>query len=222
MPSLSITTSGDAPAKLRALSVAVQSRAGTSAGAASVRRAVQAHFLTLPTNQRGFPSSGFWAGAARSTVVKIDGEDTTVAATQVGVRRRFFGTGGSITPNQFGNSDAKYFAVPNQPETAGKYASDFPPDAFKFAFAQDENGQVHAALVPKGTALLSSRGENATKLYPLGTVMYWLYRTINQAPNPNVLPTEDELYAAYGQGLLSFIRARLHDPNAQIQIDEAL
>jgi hypothetical protein len=211
MPSLSISAHGDAQMKLRALSMAVQSRAGTNAGANAVKVAVQENFLEQPTNAKGFPSSGFWPGAARSVVKRVDGEDIVVAATQVGVRRRYFGTGGPITPNQYGNSTKKYFAVPNQAETYGKYASDYPKDSLKFVFAQDENGEIHAALVPRGETTVAARGDRSPTDYPLGTIMYWLFRTIDQAPNPDVLPTTEELYAAFGEGLLSYIRAKMHD-----------
>lgn len=92
--------------------------------APALTRHVQTHLLSNGKNKRGWPSTGFWAGAARATswqAVDSGGKNVSVviSVNQIGVRQRYYG--GRIAPVK-----ARALAIPISPVSYGHVPSDFP------------------------------------------------------------------------------------------------
>src|SRR4051794_32499117 len=77
------------------------------------------NFRAQPSNKMGFPSTGFWRDAVRSTNYRIEDDGAVVTVNKIGVRLRYFGTeglpGGVLRP-----VNAKMLAIPAHPDAYGK------------------------------------------------------------------------------------------------------
>lgn len=150
-------------------------------------------FLALPSNQNGWPSTGFWADAARATNYSLLPDGVMVSVNQQGVRQRY--QGGEIKP-----VNASYLTIPARVEAYGHRAGEF--DNLRLAFSRS-GGRVHPfALVEADATNISygrKRKDGSRKVTTEevgGLVMYWLVTSVNQPADENVLPPDNLIVAA--------------------------
>lgn len=153
---------------------------------------VKKHFLALPHNRRGWKPANFWPGAARSTNWQTVPDGVVISVNQIGVRQRY--QGGPIRP-----VNAKALAIPVAEQAYGKTPRDF-------------GGQLQVVVIKGKGAWLAlksfeqrpadkQKGRKKQQGPGLATVrerlqfLFKLCAGVEQAPNPNVLPTDEEIRA---------------------------
>lgn len=148
----------------------------------------QKWLLGMPANAMGWPSTGFYQDAARSTHFDAGLESVMVSISKQGMRQRY--EGGEIHQKPGG----PMLTIPARPEAYGHRAGDI-GRPLRFAVIDG-----HPALVGMGAvaSLLGTRasGKNKGKSKAIGekvetVVFYWLARSVNQSPNHGVLPPDD-------------------------------
>ena len=155
------------------------------------------HFRALDASRHKY-GKHFYSLAGDSISIRGSGGLALVSITQRGLRQRLYG--GMIVPK-----NAKFLTIPASPESYGKRASEFPE--LKLSKAMNPDGHLQWALVrPASTQLkfrrrLQGDGNIRMTVTPRamsagGEVVFWLVRKVNQAPDPTVLPSREELMAA--------------------------
>ncbi len=173
-----------------------------SAAGPACARLVQRHFRGLGTNKRGWPSTHFWARAARATFWSREPEGVMVSVNQIGVRQRWLG--GQIKP-----VNARALTIPVSPVAYGHRASEFPGlfllKTKKGAYLAQRG--VEGARAEKISAklrktLIHSMGGNANRRQRARlNILFKLSSGVDQAPDPNVLPAMTELSATATQAI---------------------
>lgn len=174
-------------------------RLGTGAGQ-DVAKTWQTALRGLGSNKRGWPTTHFWAGAARSVNWQASATGATVSCNQIGVRQRFHG--GRISP-----VNARALTIPISPISYGHVASDFPGlfllKTSKGAYlAQKQEGPQKGTKETKADKgkRLRGMGGNASRRITAGlNLLFKLSGGVNQAPDPRVVP-HDALAAAAVRG----------------------
>lgn len=150
---------------------------------------LRVHLRSLPTNKRGWPSTGFWESASRGTIgTANDDGSILLQVNKLGVRQRLYG--GPILP-----VEAKALAIPISPVSYGHLPREF-PGLFLLKTAKG------AYLVQAGTGISEKTGGevkgrrlggNSKRRQTAGlNFLFKLSGGVNQAPNPDVLPTNDQ------------------------------
>jgi hypothetical protein len=216
-----LTFQENATPVVRAIQRDVQSRAAAQAVGIGVRRVVRQWLRDLDSNRPskhaeelpGSQSTHYFAQAAQSvTAPEVAGNKVTISITQVGMRQRLLG--GPIQPVK-----GKYLTIPASGLSYGTRASEFTD--LRFAFVRDEDGFLRPALVAKQDAQYTGtvtergdavRGSTGKKLRPkkknpitIGDVIFWLVRSVNQAPDPGVIPGPDYIQAGAIEGLRAYL-----------------
>jgi hypothetical protein len=146
-----------------------------------VVKLIQDNFRTLPPNERGFPSTGFWQRAAEATQYEVVPDGVLISVNQVGVRQRFFG--GRIKPVL-----AEYLTIPAVAETYGCSATDFGNlKVIRGSFKTYWGSFAGLALVP------ADWDEKEVDRFG---VYFWLVSAVTQEENPDVLPADDDIFDA--------------------------
>jgi hypothetical protein len=162
------------------------SRLQASVGPA-VNKLTQQHLTGLGTNKRGWPSTHFWADARRSTHWRPEGSDAVVVGiAKIGVRQRYHG--GHIAPVNKGA-----LTIPLTPDAYGHVASDFPG----LFLLKTKKG---AYLVQHGEQF-TAKGNEKRKQESSLKFLFKLVAGVDQEPDPNVLPTDEEYAIAAGQAI---------------------
>jgi hypothetical protein len=155
----------------------------------AVKKLFQDHFLQLPPNKAGFPTTNFWPRAARATTYQVLNDGVVIRVDQTGVRQRLLG--GAILPG-----DGKtYLTIPATGAAYGHRAGEF---NLKFAIVADDSGFLRPALVAiRSVASQITRtrtGKYKHTADDLGEVVfYWLVRQVNQKPDSKVIPSQQEI-----------------------------
>lgn len=174
---------------LKAFSSAMRRSVAPAIGAAVVLL-FQQNFLSLGTNQQNFPSTGFWAGAARSCNYDVLADGVQINVNQQGVRQRL--QGGEIHAKP-----GHYLTIPARAEAYGKRAGEFTnlhavffktSHGFFAALAENQSQDVSFGRKKKDGSRTVKPGEERG-----GGVLFWLVRSVKQAGNPNVIPSADEI-----------------------------
>jgi hypothetical protein len=142
---------------------------------------IRDNFYSLPSNERGFPTTHFWQRAAEATRYEASKDEVRISVNQVGVRQRLLG--GDIDPVR-----AKFLTIPAIAETYGHRAADF--SNLKIArgpFQMYTGRLVSLALVP------ADWKPDESSPYSSKGVYFWLVRHVSQDPNLDVLPPDDEI-----------------------------
>ena len=144
-------------------------RAGSSARKLTAHvaaRCTQDHFGVLGGRRHRGGSCNYYAGAARSTVGRVDGNNIVVAVDHPGIALRRYG--GVIKPGP----GKKFLAIP---------AKDNPQ-------AQNNSprriGDIHFRK--------NASGGGGRLCDSTGRVFYWLVKKTTHKPDPSVLPTDDD------------------------------
>lgn len=158
------------------------------------------HLKRLPRNKRGWPSTKFWERAARATTWEPRQNGAiAVVVSLVGVRQRYLG--GHIAPVK-----ADALTIPISPLSYGKTVKDFPGSFL----LRTKKG----AYIVMATELGKGRRQQRRGVKNLRAALVFLFKlvdSVDQAPNPNVLPTPAEYRAtvfAAARERLAGIKAR--------------
>jgi hypothetical protein len=180
----------------------------------------QTHFLRNGKNKKGWPTTNFWARAAKATNWQATTEGVDIVVPQIGVRQRY--RGGMIRPVK-----KKFLTIPAVAEAYGKVASDFPGITFKMVMDL-ESGKMRPALVQKaGTVVgvkkvkrkahktedggMSLGSDQQITAQATGLVaLFWLARKVNQKADPSVMPDD----AAIGAELDRAVDALMRRPTS--------
>lgn len=152
---------------------------------------VKRHLLANGKNKRGWPSTNFWAQAARGTSWYANASDglVTVVINKIGVRQRLYG--GVIKPVR-----AKALAIPISPVSYGKLPSDF-PGLFLLATKKGaflaQRGETVAATGRKNKKGGDLGGNGRRRIKADLHILFKLQASVNQPADPSVIPTSDEL-----------------------------
>lgn len=149
----------------------------------------QRHLLSNGTNAKGWPSTHFWADAARGTSWTASEGGFTISINKIGVRQRYFG--GPIRP-----VSARALAIPINPVSYGHVPADFPGlfllKCASGAYLVQSNETVSDKT--GRTIGKSGKGGNAgRRLKSNLTFLFKLSAGVQQDPDPSVIPSEDEL-----------------------------
>lgn len=202
---LAINISDKATPDIKVLGEAMFSDSAKAAAGAKVVELVQERFLSLGTNKQGWPSTGFWAGAARSTHYVVQQDGVKISVSQQGVRQRFFG--GEIKPVK-----KKYLTIPAIPEAYGHRAGEFHNlrvlvitrggQRIPIGLVETKSSQVEFGRKRKD----GSRSVKHVSSSLGNRVWFWFARSVNQVANPDVLPGMDAISAAAVSGVRQFMR----------------
>lgn len=148
------------------------------------------HFRSLPSNKKGWPSTGFWGRAANATNSQLVPEGVLVSVNQIGARQRF--QGGPIKP-----VNAKALTIPVSSESYGKTPADFGGE-LKLIVIKGKGAWLAKSLYePHGRQPRAGRKSlQGPALVPLREKLQFLFRLssgVEQAANPNVLPPDAEI-----------------------------
>jgi hypothetical protein len=157
----------------------------------AVTRLLQSHFRQLPPNRNGWPSTGFWAGAARGTGWDLDGDAVIVYADNEehpGAVDHLY-RGGTIRAKD------KKLTIPARAEFYGHSAGEF--DNLRLVVFK---GTGTAALVvgKGGTGRVDfstgrSRAVLGAGARSEGVVAYWLKDEVTTRAYQGVIPTEQQI-----------------------------
>ncbi len=154
------------------------------------------HLGSLPANKKGWPSTNFydqfvdkvqWFPAENGLVVAIF--PATIHGRQVSLNQRFHG--GPITPKT-----AKFLAIPISPVSYGKVPSDFPglfllktkKGAYLVQSGEQDTPKGRSKTKRSRDAGGNFRRRRQAKL----NFLFKLKASVNQKPDPAVVPSEDE------------------------------
>ena len=187
------------PAILAKMDKCAPSRLRAIVAPALVRH-VQSHLVKNGTNKRGWPSTHFWADAARGTSwspVDSGGKNVSIAINinKIGVRQRFYG--GTIEPVK-----AKALAIPISPVSYGHVPADF-PGLFMIKTPKGaylcQRGDAIEDLGQRGqvkrfrTRAAFAGGNAKRRLRADLNLLFKLVGSVTQAPDPSVIPSSAEL-----------------------------
>lgn len=164
------------------------------------RELTRDHLKKLPRNKRGWPSTKFWEGAARATRWEPrENGMIAIVVDKVGMRQRYYG--GHIAPV---NADA--LTIPISPLSYGKTVKDFPGS---FLLRTKKGAYIVMATEAGRNQRQKRRG--VRNLRAALIFLFKLVGGVDQAPNPNVMPTPAEYRAtvfAAARDRLAGIKAR--------------
>lgn len=147
----------------------------------------QNHFSQAPANKMGWHSTGFWPAAARATNYSVVPQGVTINVNKQGVRQRY--AGGEIHPT----GGHKYLTIPARSEAYGKRASEF--TNLKVAFGR--NGPFALVEVDQTNLTFGRKRKDGTRSRTANTVgggvMFWLVKSVYQAPDASVLPSDSSV-----------------------------
>jgi hypothetical protein len=181
----------------------------SAAIAPAAAQCIKDNYQRQPPNKMGFPSTGFWADAVRATRWEILPDGVLVITDKLGVRQRYFGgiiSAGKGISSATGQSTKYIIASVASPEAYGKLPSEISGLKFvRFGRGQDAPAALVAVRATATEISPKKRGQgfNPTAQQIGLVVLYWLKRSVTQKPNPNVLPTADEMGRVMGEALMT-------------------
>lgn len=123
-------------------------------------------------NAVGGRRTHFYAQAARGITYDVTPDGAEVAIHQEGIAQRFYG--GKIEP-----VNSKYLTIPVDPEAYGRRAGEF--DNLTVQWGRSKGGKARPMF------LTETPEDKKTK----GRIMYYLAESVEQDPDPTVLPDDD-------------------------------
>jgi hypothetical protein len=201
-----VSVQGDsATPALQALLEAMEPKAiAANVGEAEVTL-FQNHFQNAPANKMGWPSTGFWQDAARATNYQVagGGAGVRINVNEVGVRQRF--EGGEILP-----VNASKLAIPARAEAKGKAPEEW--NNLKVAF--NRNGafalvEADASQITYGKKDRKTGQRDFSTETVGGGVYYWLVDSVNQLPDPSVLPADEDIKQVAGETIADLVKHRI-------------
>lgn len=157
----------------------------------AVKRTVQDHFLGLPSNKMGFPTSNFYKRAARATAY-VPGTGRVTVSGPLGIAQRYFG-------GRINAVNSTFLTIPAVAAAYGRRAREF--HFLSFGFAENQWGKMQPALIERDRTEVRrvKSKDGSVKFKPGkqrgGGVYYWLTRSVEQKADPDILPKETEMAA---------------------------
>ncbi|MBI5770832.1 MAG: hypothetical protein HZA93_23850 [Verrucomicrobia bacterium] len=160
---------------------------------------VRRHFFALDRERPNALAGGrthYYAGAARGTHFDVLPDGVMISVNQVGILQRILG--GTIVPKQ-----AKFLTIPARSEAYGKRASEF-RDLIILRRGDHQFGEPYALARAVSTivhrsgaadSLLLGGSRSSSGGLQGGEILFWLKRSVTQAPDPTVAPDTLALYA---------------------------
>jgi hypothetical protein len=146
-------------------------------------------FISLGRNKHGWPSTGFWEGAARDTRSAVVDQGLLLTCSKLGARQRWLG--GRITPQK-----ARALAIPISPVSYGHSPSEFPGlflmKTAKGAFLVQAQDAFNRTKKDFQTNARQLGGNKKRRLRAGLNFLFKLSAGVNQLPNERVVPTADE------------------------------
>jgi hypothetical protein len=186
---IKIDVSDQAAPVIRAVAKAIQpeqinpivGRAGT--------KIIREHLFGLNQsrpNKLGGPRTNFYTGAGRGTNFEVTPSGVLISVVQVGIAQRYYG--GRITPKR-----TKYLTIPVAPEAHGKRASEFKD--LEVIFGTGGQPVALATKSTRGVSIKDTKNGKVTKkqIGRFGVVLFLLVKSVNQKPDPTVLPPENTM-----------------------------
>ena len=149
----------------------------------------------LGTNKRGWPSTHFWERGSRAvnseseegTSVQVGDGNVTLTVNKIGVRQRWLG--GTIKP-----VNARALTIPISPVSYGHRASEFSGlfllKTKKGAYLVQPGEQVSEKTGRTGKR--RGGGNEKSRKRAALNFLFKLVGSVDQAPNPDVVPSDDE------------------------------
>lgn len=174
-------------------------------------RLIQRHIRALPGNKKGWPRTQFWADAARATNWTAAEGGAIISVNKIGFRQRYYG--GPIKPVNTGA-----LTIPISPVSYGHAASEFPGlfllRTAKGAYLVQKLEAAFLGKSKRGEKLAAKRktyfrelGGNASKRVQADlSFLFMLSQGVDQAPNPDVIPTREALAAEAKTAILAAIK----------------
>jgi len=147
------------------------------------------HLKGLPSNKKGWPSTGFWEEAADSVDATASEEGVSLQGHKIGLRQRYYG--GTIAPV---NADA--LTIPISPISYGHTASEFPGlfllRTKKGAYLVQSGVEIDAKTGRVNGIGRKGRGNAGQRRVAALNFLFKLVASVTQAPNPDVVPRREE------------------------------
>ena len=150
---------------------------------------VKHNFLSLGHNKQGWPTTNFWAGAARSTNWSSLVDGVVVSCNQIGVRQRYHG--GEIKP-----VNAKFLTIPISPVSYGHVAADFPGlflMTTKTGAYLVQSGQSVSEKTGSFGGAKKLGGNSKRRKFASLNFLFILKASVTQEADPSVLPTDERI-----------------------------
>lgn len=166
-------------------------------GAANLVRNHLLDFDSSHPNKLGGTRTHFYASAADSiSEPQLSGGTVSFSISKVGLAQRFYGgpIHAGVGISSMTGSPTKYLAIP---ACSGAYG--LLPDTFSdLRFIPRGNGRAMLVQPLQTAPSIRGRKGKATRRGSKagGIVMYWLTRSVDQKPDPSVLPTAEALQEA--------------------------
>ena len=171
-------------------------------GAEAVADLVRRHLFNLDAeqpNKLGGPRTHFFYNAAKSVEQpKLSGAEAKVRIPWTGLAQRWLGghiEAGAGTSSSSGGP-TKYLAIPARAEAYGKTPGEF--DDLQFVKLKGDRAMLVQAMQTQfisGKKLKNGQRDYSTVTVG-GLVMFWLVTSVDQAPDPHVMPAESEMVEA--------------------------
>ena len=190
----------------------------------AARNAVYLHLIDLNAatqNPLGAQKSNYYGQAARSTSFTADSDSALITIRQIGMSLHYYG--GTVEPGKNASSSTgkptEYLTLPACAEAYGKHASDF-GDQLEVLWGR--RGPYALALKTSGTpsAKGASKAYNRNLAKQAGRAMFWLIKSATITPNPDVMPSEEDLQEAIGielEKLLTTLELRSGEQSSEPQ-----
>ena len=198
--SLVVQTSNRVTPALKSLGGALAQRRGLHKAIADEAKVlVQGHFSKLVSSRRNpyGKRARFWPRMFRATRSVATAEEGQVAMPREMAQRYF---GGTLTPK----GGRTYLTIPARQEAYGKRAREF-----NFLEVLFGAGRKPVALVDRERQEVR-KGKDGKykqgKKHAGGLVYYWLVKSVTQAEDKSVLPTEGEFHGAIARGAERFLK----------------
>lgn len=155
------------------------------AGANLIKR----HLETLPSNRRGWPTTGFWKEASRSTSHAATSNGAVITINKQGFRQRL--QGGVIRRVKAGA-----LAIPARAEAYGRLPREFDNLTLGRGIAEDGKEGFGLVETKRTDIKIGKRGVKPLRTHLGNRLMFYLTGSVKQAANPNVLPSDEKFFDA--------------------------
>ena len=189
---ITITKDSATPAVDALLAKCTTKRLGVIVGPA-LTRLTQDHLRANGQNKKGWPTTHFWADAARATSWQLAGDYVFITVNKIGVRQRYYG--GTISPVR-----AKALAIPISPVSYGHVPADF-PGLFLLVCRKGAYLVQPGEEVSEKSGRLVKRKKNAggnvsRRSRASLNFLFKLAGGVDQPPDPGCIPTAEKLQTA--------------------------
>ena len=203
---IQVTRDAATPAIAKMLGKLTPQRLGAAVGPAC-SLLVKQNFRGLGTNKRGWPTTNFWARAAKATSWSREPDGVMVSVNQIGVRQRWLG--GVIRP-----VTARALTIPMSPVAYGHRASEFPglfllktkTGTFLAQHGEDVGGKRTKAA--RASFAKGLKGNVKVRINAFLNILFKLESSVTQEADASVMPAREEFAATARQAIVEAIAGK--------------